>query len=197
MSWAGLFERATAYATTAQAIQRKRSAVRDVEPTAGNTDNDEGTPESGFRIVADADVLAADLLVGDGARDALDYVRRHSWVHLVASDHLLAQARALIGEFAPSELAEEWYTTVADDRLRVEHPPEDHPALASAYRGDANHLLTLDGELTGAGANLSLQSHMSVSIRTPDAFAMLFDPEPVYESEFEAPYPGPDRDLRR
>jgi hypothetical protein len=30
------------------------------------------------RVVADADVLAADLLVGGVARDALDHVRAHS-----------------------------------------------------------------------------------------------------------------------
>ncbi|SDJ74629.1 hypothetical protein SAMN05216226_108138 [Halovenus aranensis] len=195
MSWAELFERATTCDATTQAIQDRRGNLQATELASDNSASD--ADEAGFRVVADADVLAADLLVGGATRDALDHVRRHSWVHLVASDHLLGQARALIAEFAPSELAADWETTIVDQRLRVEHPSEDHPALASAYRSGATQLLTLDGSLTATGANLSLQSHMSVSIRTPDAFATVFDPAPVYEREFGNSYPGPDSDPRQ
>ena len=44
------------------------------------------------RVVADADVLAADLLVGGSAREALDIVRRHSWLEFVVTDSLLNDA---------------------------------------------------------------------------------------------------------
>ncbi|HMB50092.1 MAG TPA: hypothetical protein VKM69_05475, partial [Natronoarchaeum rubrum] len=52
------------------------------------------------RIVAGADVLAADALVGGPARAALDHVRSHSWIDLVASDHLLDDAEAVIADLA-------------------------------------------------------------------------------------------------
>lgn len=195
MSWGALFDRAAEYETTAQAIGDRRATLS--KPESVSSDSPDGdTAETGFRVVADADVLAADILADGTAREALDDVRRHSWVHLVASDYLLAQAKQLIAEFGSSELAREWRETIEHMRRSVDHPPGDHPALASAYRGGARQLLTLDGELTGTGANLSLQSHMSISISTPDAFVTVFDPEPVYETRFEEPYPGPDNDPR-
>jgi len=148
------------------------------------------------RLVADADVLACDLLVGGAAREALDHARRHSWVGLVASDELLADGHALVTELASDELADDWLARIEDERIRVEHPPGDHPALASAYRGEAAHLLTFDDELASPGANVSLQSHLRVSVRSPDAFARLFDAASLYESRFDGSYPGPDRDPR-
>ncbi|MFC6768260.1 DUF7384 family protein, partial [Natrinema soli] len=73
------------------------------------------------------------------------------------------------------------------------------PALASAYRGEAAHLLSYDERLRSAEAGLTLQPRVSVSVRPPDAFARLFDPESLYEA-VEAieggEYPGPDRDPR-
>jgi len=148
------------------------------------------------RIVADADVLAADLLVGDASREALDHVRAHSWVELVVSDPLLDAAATVIGELGDAELAADWRERVESERIVVEHPPDDHPALASAYRGGAAHLLSFDERLTSAAANRSIQPHLTLSVRTPDAFARLFDPEPLYESLHGEPYPGPDRDPR-
>jgi len=146
------------------------------------------------RIVADADVLAADLLVGGPAREALDHVRRHSWVELVASDPLLNDAAAVVAELADERLATAWRARLTEERIPVSHPEGDHPALASAYRGGAAHLLSFDEGLTSAAANRSLQSHMAVSIRSPDAFARLFDAASLYESLHDEPYPGPDRD---
>jgi len=148
------------------------------------------------RVVADADVLAADLLVGGAARDALDRVRAHSWVGLVASDALLEDAAAVIADVADGGLAADWRERVEPERVAVDHPAGDHPALASAYRGGAAHVLSFDGALTSAGTNRSVQPYMAVSVRTPDAFARLFDPEPLYESLHEEPYPGPDCDPR-
>ncbi|MBX0322363.1 hypothetical protein EGH21_04880 [Halomicroarcula sp. F13] len=151
------------------------------------------------RVVADADVLAADLLCGDAdnaAREALDHVRRHSWVTLVASDPLLDDAEAVIRDLSDDSLAADWRERVEAEREPVDHPEGDHPALASAYRGDAAHVLTFDEGLRSAKTGLSLQPHMQVSVRSPDAFARLFDPEPLYEVVEGGAYPGPDRDPR-
>ena len=148
------------------------------------------------RVVADADVLAADLLVGGAARDALDHVRAHSWLTLVASDPLLDDAQAVIAALADDDLAADWRERIDREREPVDHPEGDHPGLASAYRGRAAHLLSFDEGLGSAGANLSLQAHMQVSIRTPDAFARLFDAESLYAATHDDDYPGPDRDPR-
>lgn len=147
-------------------------------------------------VVADAAVLAADLLVGDDARTALDHVRRHSWMTLLASDELLADAQAVIVALADTSLAADWYQHIDELRTPVSHPSQDHPALATAYRGNAAHLLSFDDGLTSASANLSMQAHMDLSVRSPTAFARLFDPEPLYESLHNDEYPGPDRDPR-
>jgi len=135
------------------------------------------------RVVADADVLAADLLLGGDAREALDHVRRHSWVELVASDPLLAQTERLVSKLADPALA-------ADHRERASRPSGSLStsrrgpprALASAYRGEAAHLLSSDERLRSAKAGLTLQPRVSVSVRPPDAFARLFDPESLYEA---------------
>lgn len=148
------------------------------------------------RIVADVDVLAADLLVGGPAREALDHVRGHGWMELVASDALLGETEGLIAALADDDLASAWRERIEAERVAVSHPPEDHPALASAYRGGAAHLLSFDETLTSAATNRSLQPRVTLSVRTPDAFAALFDPESLYESLHEDPYPGPDRDPR-
>ncbi|WP_302082248.1 DUF7384 family protein [Salinibaculum rarum] len=148
------------------------------------------------RVVADADVLAADVLVGGAARDALDHVRSHSWVTLVASDHLLDDAEAVVAALADDSLAADWRDRLEREREPVDHPEGDHAGLASAYQGRAAHLLSFDDQLSSAGANLSLQAHMQVSIRTPDAFARLFDAASLYEAIRDEAYPGPDRDPR-
>ncbi|MEF8812697.1 MAG: hypothetical protein V5A55_02635 [Halovenus sp.] len=148
------------------------------------------------RVVADADVLAADLLVGDAARNALDHIRRHSWIDLVASDPLLDDAEAVVVDLADTGLAADWRERADAECVCVEHPVDDHPALASAYRGEAAHLLSFDERLTSAAGNRSVQPHMALSVRQPDAFARLFDPESLYEAQFDGPYPGPDRDPR-
>jgi len=148
------------------------------------------------RTVADADVLAADLLVGGVAREALGHVRRHSWVELVASEALLDDAEAVIAELGAGELASDWREQIAPLCRLVEHPDGDHPGLAAAYRGEAAHLLTFDEALASARTNQSVQPHMSLSIRSPASFARLFDAESLYESIHEQPYPGPDREPR-
>lgn len=148
------------------------------------------------RVVADADVLAADLLADGPAREALDHVRRHSWVTLVASDALLDDAEAVIEALADSPLAAEWRAKMDAEREPVDHPEGDHPGLASAYRGRAAHLLSYDEGLASAQTGLSLQPNVTISVRSPAAFASVFDPEALYEATHDGAYPGPDRDPR-
>ncbi|PSP86271.1 hypothetical protein BRC83_00980 [Halobacteriales archaeon QS_1_68_17] len=148
------------------------------------------------RFVADADVLAADLLVDGPAREALDIARAHSWVTLVASDHLLDDAEAVVAACADPDLAADWRTKVERLRDPVDHPAGDHPALASAYRGEAVHLLSYDAALASAKTGAALREYMDVSVRPPDAFVCLFDPAAIYEVAVGGSYPGPDRDPR-
>ena len=149
------------------------------------------------RIVADADVLAADLLVGGPAREALDHVRRHSWLTLVASEPLLDDTEAVVAEVADPALAADHRERLEAAIERVDHPDGDHPALASAYRGGAAHLLSYDEALRSAETGLSIQPHAQLSVRPPDAFARLFDPESLYPVVHDgAEYPGPDTDPR-
>ncbi|ELZ19390.1 hypothetical protein C477_08638 [Haloterrigena salina JCM 13891] len=148
------------------------------------------------RVVAAPEVLAADLLVGGDAREALDHVRRHSWVELVASDRLLEETERLVAVLADSDLAADHRERLEAERVAVDQPADDHPALASAYRGGAAHLLSYDEGLGSARAGLSLQPRVSVSVRPPDAFARLFNPESLYEAVEGGAYPGPDRDPR-
>lgn len=161
------------------------------------TDSSPSEP-SPARVVADADVLAADLLCGpDGdARAALDHVRRHSWVTLVASEALLDDATAVVRDLADAALAADWRTRLEDECELVEHPDGDHPALAAAYRGGAAHLLSYDDRLRSAKTAASLSRHTSLSVRPPDAFAHLFDAESLYPVVEDGAYPGPDRDPR-
>lgn len=143
------------------------------------------------RVVADADVLAVDLLVGGATREALDHVRRHDWMTLVASEPLLDEAQAIVAGLADDALARDWRKRVRADAERVEHPPDDHPALASAYRGSAAHVLSFDPVMTSARAGAALK-RAGVSVKCPDAFARVFDPERLYPALFDEPYPGPD-----
>lgn len=148
------------------------------------------------RIVADADVLAADLLVGGAARDALDHVRRHSWLDLVATEPLLDDAEAVVADLADADLAMDWRRTLEEFAVVVDQPEGDHPALAAAYRGEAAHVVSMDERLRSPEAGANLRGAMDVSVRSPDAFASVFDPSGVYELLFDDEYPGPDRDPR-
>lgn len=162
-------------------------------PGATRGDGDGPDPT---RVVADADVLAADLLVGGAAREALEHVWRHSWLELVATDVLLDDAEAVVADLADPGLAADWRATLEGWALRVEQPAGDHPALAAAYRGEAAHLLSLDERLQSPQAGASLRGQLDVSVRSPDAFATVFDPAAVYEATFDDDYSGPDRDPR-
>jgi hypothetical protein len=148
------------------------------------------------RLAADADVLAADVLIGGDARDAMDIVRGHSWVELVASDELLGDAEAVVRELGDDGLARDWRGKWEAVRIDVEQTPGDHPALASAQAGNAAHVLSYDDSLRSSETGTALQSRISVSVKRPDGFVNLFDPESLYDVVVGGEYPGPDRDAR-
>ena len=148
------------------------------------------------RVVADADVLAADLLVGETSREALDILRAHAWTTLVASDVLLDDVEAVVASVAGGSLAADWRAQLSAWREVVEQPPGDHPALASAYRGNAMQVISLDATLTGPAAAAGLRGRLPVSVREPRAFAAVFSPKRLYPTVADEPYPGPDRDTR-
>jgi hypothetical protein len=155
--------------------------------------SDPPTPE---RFVADADVLAVDLLLGGAAREAVDLARGHSWVALVATDPLLDDAEAVIGECADPALATDWREKITELADIVDQPAGDHPGLAAAYHGGATQLLSYDEGLRSAKTGATLRKYVDVSVRTPAAFVNLFDPESIYEVAVGGAYPGPDRDPR-
>ena len=165
----------------------------DSEATAaGTTQQPEPSPT---RVVADADVLAADLLVGGDARRALEAVWQHPWMTLVASDPLLATATRVV-ESLTTDVAADWEALLSAWREPVSHPPGDHPALGSAYRGGAMQLLAFEGTLTTPKTAATLSQRFPVSIREPAAFCQLFDPESLYQTVSTEPYPGPARKPR-
>jgi hypothetical protein len=200
VSWSDLFERAGQQDVTHGQISDALTRRRQERSGDGTT----GRRESGIdadpmaRIVADADVLAADLLVGGPSREALDVVAAHDWIRLVASEALLSDAEGVIGETAGSDLADAWRTRIDGLATLVDHPRGDHPALASALSGDARHALSLDDRLqsVGVGTVLRREANVETSVRSPDAFARLFDPASVYEAIHDDAYTGPDRGPR-
>ena len=154
------------------------------------------TVEGMARIVADADVLAADLLVGGTPREAMDLVRSHSWIALVASESLLTDTEAVIADLADGTLAADWREKIDELAEMVTHPMDDHPAIASAYHGGARHVLTFDESLLSATAATTIRSRVETSVKHPTAFVKLFDPASIYPEVGGGTYEGPDRDPR-
>ncbi|PAU82797.1 hypothetical protein CK500_11730 [Halorubrum salipaludis] len=201
MTFADLFDRAAEYDADAEAVSAALAERRsDLDATEAEGDAETLPPvdpePSPARVVADADVLAADLLVGGAAREALDALRSHAWTTLVASDPLLDDAEAVIAALADEGLAADWRDAVAAWREPVAQPPGDHPALASAYRGGAMQVVSFDPSLTGPRAAAGLRDRMAVSVREPRAFATVFSPAGLYPEAVGGEYPGPDRDPR-
>ena len=147
-------------------------------------------------LAADADVLAADLFVDGDAREAMDIVRAHDWVTLVASEALLDDAEAVIAALGDDDLASDWRETVASLATVVDHPQGDQPALSAAVHGNAAHVLSMGDRLRSAETGASLARRADVSVKSPAAFARLFDPETMYPTVVGGEYPGPDHDPR-
>jgi len=202
MSWADCFAQAPHKVTVDEiraALAEHRAAVETAESEADDRSEEpvsEPPESSPTRIVADADVLAADCCLEGHSRQALDLFRQHSWTTLVASDRLLDDAAAVIETVADESLAADWREQIEGWREPVDQPAGDHPALASAYRGGAMHLLSFDDQLTASGTGATLNNRFPVSIRQPDAFVLLFDPESLYKLQHADEYSGPDRNPR-
>ncbi|OYR46420.1 MULTISPECIES: hypothetical protein [unclassified Halorubrum] len=206
MTFADLFERAADRDATEDAVRVALADRRSGSGSGGESDDGDAESDadvspadrepSPARVVADADVLATDLLVGGAAREALDALRAHSWTTLVASDALLDDAEAVIAEISDADLAADWRDAVEAWREPTAHPAGDHPALASAYRGAAMQVVSLDPSLTGAEAAAGLRDRLPVSVREPRAFAAVFSAENLYPEAVGGEYPGPDRDPR-
>lgn len=200
MDWAALFDRAPT--ADREAIETALAATRaDGEPAAATADAEATQPTeprepAPTRVVADADVLAADLLGGGAARRALTGLWLHPWMTLVASDPLVSTAETVIGSLADEQLAADWRGLIEEWREPVVHPVGDHPALASAYRGGAMHVLSFDAQLTDSGTAATLAGRFPVSVRSPAAFDQLFDPESLYATIDAGAYPGPQRPPR-
>jgi hypothetical protein len=199
-SWGSLFERAAEVDTDERAVRDALESVRarDGGESVGEAEQSVSPPaDSGpARVVADADVLAADLLIDGAAREALDALRRHRWTTVLASDPLVDGAETVIADLADSALAAAWRERVTAWREPVSHPAGDNPALGSAYRGGAMHILTFDDRLRSAKAGATLGTDLTVSARHPEAFAALFDAASLYPAVVGGSYPGPDRDPR-
>jgi len=199
MSWGALFERAPETVTIAEirsALAEHRAETAANEETDAQSTVDEPPEPSPTRVVADADVLAADCCLDGPSRAVLDELYAHSWMTLVASDRLLADAECVIASVASQSLADEWREQIDGWRQRVDHPAGDQPAVGSAYRGGAMQLLSFDDTLTSSAAGTALNKHVPISVRQPDAFRLLFDAESLYATTHDEPYPGPDRRRR-
>lgn len=127
------------------------------------------------RVVADADVLAADLLVGGGARAALDLLRASGPLTIVLTERLLADAHAVIATLAEPELADDWEARIRRDANVVSPTVAGHPALAAAATAGAASVLSLDDELRSPAAGVALRSRVATSVKSPDAFVSLVE----------------------
>lgn len=204
MSWSQLFEETAtsdyvaADVRDALASRRSRDRQGDTgESIAAESVDSEPEPPGDpmTRVVADADVLALDVLRAGASREAMDLVRSHDWIGLLASEALLQDGRAVLTALAGESVAASWLEVIGDRVVRYDHPVGDHPALATAVAGEARHVLSLDADLQTAGAGLAIRrdANVETSVRSPEAFVRLFDPATVYEAVYDEEYPGPDR----
>lgn len=126
----------------------------------------------------------------------MDVIRSHSWLELVASDALVADAAWVIEQCGSAVVAADWTTLIDELRVRVDHPTGDHPALASALHANAAHVLSLDDRLISPETGARIRRHVQTSIKRPAAFVSIFDPASLYAHVVGDTYPGPDRDPR-
>lgn len=148
------------------------------------------------RIVADADVLAADLLRDGDARDALDVVRAHSWLSLVASDPLLADARAIIAQLADPSLADDWREHIDELRVRVGHSIRGSPGARLGGSG-RRRPPALVRRVAPHGRDRRPHPRARRHERQASRRVLwVVRPETLYPTIVDGDYPGPDRDPR-
>ena len=145
------------------------------------------------RVVADADVLVADLLVGGASREALELVWTHSWLELIASEALLADATHVVTHLADAALAADWQEMIREEVRLVEPTLSGHPALAAAAESDAASVLSLNPALQRPGTGAAIRSLVATSVKSPTAFVTMTDPAVLYPTVVGGSYPGPDR----
>ena len=150
-------------------------------------------------IVADVDVLVADLFIGKASREALDILRAHDWLTLIATDELITEATVIIEELSSAELASQWESRFRREAVVVEPVLQGNAALVAAAAGNAATVLSLDERLQSSAAGTAIRSHLATSVKSPHAFNRLLDPEQYYVATGGEPggYTGPDRDPRR
>ncbi len=147
-------------------------------------------------VVADADVLAADLFVGGPARAALDLVRAHAWFDLIATTALLDETEELIAGLSDGDLAAAWRDHLEAEATIVEPTAAGHPALVAAASGEAATVLSFDQDLQSASVGAAIRTRLATSIKDPGAFARMTDPASLYEAIEDESYSGTDRDPR-
>lgn len=127
------------------------------------------------RVVADADVLAADLLVDGDARVALNRIRDSETLTLVVTEGLLSDARGIVADLGDPSLATDWERRARADFSLVEPTLSGHPALVAAEAGNAATLLSHDERLQGAAAGVAIRQHVDTSVKSPGAFVSLLE----------------------
>lgn len=142
------------------------------------------------RVVVDADVLVADVFVDGSAREALDLLRDHSWLTLVLTEQLIADAVSVIASLADSALAETWEAVIRSEAEIVQPRLSGHPALTAAAGGNAASVLSLDERLLTPTAGAAIRPRLPTSVKSPDAFVTTVDPASLYEALEGGEYTG-------
>ncbi len=127
------------------------------------------------RVVVDSEVLAESAKGEKSAKMSMEIIRKCQWIVLVASTPLLDEAQKKVEMELGMELGKKWRVDTEDVCEIVDHPEGDHPALASAYVGNAQHIISRDENLTSAKAGVNIRTKIETSVKKPDAFVNLFE----------------------
>ena len=127
------------------------------------------------RVVVDSGVLAGDVKKEKSAKIVMEIIRRSPWIVIIASIPLLDEAQKVIETELGGELAKKWREDIESMCEIVDHSEGDHPALASAYVGNAQHIISGDEMLTNAKAGVAIRTKIETSVKRPDAFVKLFE----------------------
>ena len=127
------------------------------------------------RVVVDSEVLAEDAKGEKSAKVAMEIIRECQWIVLVASIPLLDEAQKMVEMELGMELAKKWRVSTESVCEIVDHPKRDHPALASAYMGNAQHIISRDQRLTSVKAGVAIRAKVETSVKKPEAFVNLFE----------------------
>ena len=127
------------------------------------------------RVVVDSGVLAGDVKKEKSAKIVMEIIRRSPWIVIIASIPLLDEAQTVIETDFGEELEKKWREDIESMCEIVDHLEGDHPALASAYVGNAQHIISGDEMLTNAKAGVAIRTKIETSVKRPDAFVKLFE----------------------